>query len=139
MTTRSWPLDMPAETLARLHTDHQRVRALFQHYEHSRDPQLRQQIANQVCVALELQALLEDPRFSPPGAGETGQADDTLDADARATSQHIQQVMSNVRDCDPQDVLFDVHFHDLMDAVSQYMEEAAYAPLLHAAAQRGER
>ena len=65
MTTRPWPLDTPAETLARLHTDHQRVRDLFQHYEHSRDPQLRRQIASQVCVALELQALLED-RASPP-------------------------------------------------------------------------
>ena len=139
MTTRSWPLDMPAETLARLHTDHQRVRALFQHYEHSRDPQLRQQIANQVCVALELQALLEDAGCFPVVADATGQVDAPLGTDARAAHQPIQQVMREVRDCDPHDVLFDVHFHDLMDAVLQHMEEAEHPILPHAAAQWGER
>lgn len=139
MTPCPWPLRKPAEALARLHADHQRVRDLFQHYEHSRDPQLRRQIASQVCVALELQTLLEDPSFSPPGADETGQADDTLGADTRVAHQHIQQVMREVRDCDPHDVLFDVHFHDLMDAVLQHMEEAEHTMLPHAAAPWGER
>ena len=137
MTPRLLPLDKSAEALARLHADHQRVRDLFQHYEHSRDPQLRRQIASQVCVALELQALLEDAGFSPAVADETGQADDTLGADARAAYQHIQQVMRDVRDCDPHNVLFDVHFHDLMDAVSQHMEETEHAMLPHATAQLG--
>ena len=139
MTPCPWPLRKPAEALARLHADYQRVRDLFQHYEHSRNPQLRRQIASQVCVALELQALLEDPSLSPTGADETGQADDTLVAEARVAHQHIQQVMREVRDCDPHDVLFDVHFHDLMDAVLQHMEEAEHPILPHAAAQWGER
>ena len=137
MTPRPQPLDTPAEALARLHADHQRVRDLFQHYEHSRDPQLRRQIASQVCVALELQALLEDAGFFPAVADETGRADDTLGADARAAHQHIQQAMRDVRGCDPHDVLFDVHFHDLMDAVSQHMEEAEHAMLPHATAHSG--
>ena len=139
MTPCPWPLRKPAEALARLHADYQRVRDLFQHYEHSRNPQLRRQIASQVCVALELQALLEDPSLSPAGADETGQADDTLVAEARVAHQHIQQVMREVRDCDPHDVLFDVHFHDLMDAVLQHMDEAEHTMVSHAAAPWGER
>jgi hypothetical protein len=120
-----------------LHTDHQRVRALFQRYEHSRDPHLRRQIASQVCVALELQALLEDAGCVPTVADATGQVDDPLGADARAAHQPIQQVMRAVRGCDPHDVLFDVHFHALMDAVSQHMEDAARPMRPHAAAQPG--
>jgi hypothetical protein len=137
MAPRTGPLHEPAEALAMLHTDKQRVRALFQRYGHSRDPQLRRQIASQVCVALELQALLEDAGCFPAVADATGQVDDPLGADARATHQPIQQVMRAVRGCDPHDVLFDVHFHDLMGAVSQHMEEAEHTMLPHATAHPG--
>ena len=63
----------------------------------------------------------------------------TLGADTRVAHQHIQQVMREVRHCDPHDVLFDVHFHDLMDAVLQHMEEAEHTMVPHAAAPYGER
>ena len=137
MAPRTGPLQEPAEALGMLPADHQRVRALFQFYEHSRDPQLRRQIASQVCVALELQALLEDAGCFPVVADATGQVDDPLGTDVRAAHQPIQHVMRAVRGCDPHDVLFDVHFHDLMDAISQHMEDAEHAMLPHAAAQPG--
>ena len=137
MAPRTGPLHEPAEALAMLPADHQRVRALFQRYEHSRDPQLRRQIASQVCVALELQALLEDAGCFPVVADATGQVDDPLGTDVRAAHQPIQQVMRAVRGCDPHDVLFDVHFHALMDAVAQHMEAAEHARRPQAAAQPG--
>jgi hypothetical protein len=137
MAPRTVPLHEPAEARAMLHAEHQRVRALFQRYEHSRDPHLRRQIASQVCVALELQALLEDAGGVPAVADAPGQVDVPLGADGRAAHQPIQQGMRAVRGGDPHDVLCDVHVHDLMDAVAQHMEDAERLMPPHAAAQPG--
>ena len=73
MAPRTVPLHEPAEARAMLHAEHPWVRALFQRYEHSRDPHLRRQIASQVWVALELQALLDDAGGVPAVADAPGQ------------------------------------------------------------------
>jgi len=71
MAKRMYTLDEPDDAIATLKADHQRVRELFQTYEHTRDPQLKQQIAAQVLVALELYTLLEATVFYPAFTEET--------------------------------------------------------------------
>src|SRR5207253_10176608 len=70
MAKRTSTLDEADDAIAMLKADYQRVGELFQHYEHTRDPHLRQQIAAQVLVALELYALLEETVFYPALAEE---------------------------------------------------------------------
>ena len=67
------PWTKPDDAIATLKADYQRVRELFQTYEHTRDPHLKQQIAAQVFVALELYTLLEETVFYPAFTEETAQ------------------------------------------------------------------
>ena len=47
MAQRMYTLDEPDDAIATLKADHQRVRELFQTYEHTRDPHLKQQIGSE--------------------------------------------------------------------------------------------
>jgi hypothetical protein len=119
-----------------LKTDHQRVRELFQTYEHSHDPHLRQQMASLVCVALELYALLEDTVFSPAVAEETEEEGATLDERAREEHHRIMGLVAELRSCAPDDAVFDARFHELMDSVSQHIHTEEHTILPKAEEQR---
>jgi iron-sulfur cluster repair protein YtfE (RIC family) len=131
MTPQTVPLHDSNGALTMLHADHQRVRDLFQRYEDSRDPHLRQQLAAQVCVALELHALLEETVFYPAVADATEQVWETLAADACEDHQRVRQLMMHLRVCDPTDGQFDTYVHDLMDEVSQHMQKEEQTVLSH--------
>lgn len=120
-----------------LKADHQRVRDLFQHYAHSRDPHLRQQIAAQVFVALELHALLEETVFYPAVAGATDPQGEALVEDAREEHQRVRERIAHLRACDPEDVKFDPCFHDLMDYVCEHIQDEERAMLPKAEEQLG--
>jgi hypothetical protein len=121
MAQRTAMLDEPGETMAMLHTDHQRVRELFQRYAHSRDPHLRHQMAAQVLVALQLYALVEETMFAPTVGEETNQEGAARVEDAREDPQKIRQLMAQLRACDPEDVGSAPRFQDLMDCLSHYV------------------
>jgi hypothetical protein len=120
MTKRTYILDEPEETMAMLKADHQRVRDLFQHYAHTRDPHLRQQMAAHVLVALELYALVEETVFYPAFANEIDHKGKALDKEAREEYQRIRELIAALRTCDSEDVACDPRFHALMDAVAQH-------------------
>jgi hypothetical protein len=121
MTKRTYVLDEPEETMAILKADHQRVRDLFQHYAHTCDPYLRQQMATHVLTALELYALVEATVFSPAFAEETEQEGAVRSAAAREEHQHIRALIAALWTCDPADVACEPRFHALMDAVSPHV------------------
>jgi len=101
--------------MAMLKTAPQQVRELFQTYEHSHDPHLRQQMAALILVALELYALLDETVFSPAIAEETEQ-----EGAARAEHHRIRELMAELRTCD-EDVACDPRFQELMDSVSHHI------------------
>jgi hypothetical protein len=121
MAKRIYILDEPEETMAMLKADHQRVRDLFQHYEHTRDPHLRQQMAAHVLTALELYALVEETVFDPAFAEETEKEGAVLGEEAHEEHQRIRELIAALRTCDPEDVAYDSRFHALMDAVAQHV------------------
>jgi hypothetical protein len=124
MPPRTSLLDEPEETLALREGDHQRVKDLFHHYQRSRDPHQRQQLAAHVFVALELYALVEETMFYPAGAQATAQQGDARDEDAQEELQRIRGLLAQLRACDPKDVGFDPRFQALMDGISHRTEEA---------------
>jgi hypothetical protein len=121
MAKRIYVLDEPEETMAMLKADHQRVRDLFQHYEDTHDPHLRQQMAAHVLVALELYALVEETVCSPSCAEETEKEGAVLREEAREEHQRISELLAALRTCAPEDVAGDARVHALMDAVAQHV------------------
>ena len=138
MAQRIYTLDEPDDAIATLKADHQRVRELFQTYEHTRDPHLKQQIAAQVCVALELYTLLEETVFSPAFPEETAQEGDALGEEAREEHHRVRELIAALRTCAVEDVACEPRFRALMDSVLQHVEEEDHAMLPTAEEQRGE-
>jgi len=120
MAQRTSTLDEPDDAMAMLKTAPQQVRELFQTYEHSHDPHLRQQMAALILVALELYALLDETVFSPAIAEETEQEGAARDEAARAEHHRIRELMAELRTCD-EDVACDPRFQELMDSVSHHI------------------
>lgn len=121
MAKRMYTLDEPDDAIAMLKTAHQRIRALFQTYEHSHDPHLRQHLAAQVFVALELYALWEATVFSPAVAKETDVEGAALGEAAREEHHRVMGLMAELRTCAPNDVACDPRFQELMDSVSHHI------------------
>ena len=121
MAKRMYTLDEPDDAIATLKADHQRVRDLFQTYEHTRDPHLKQQIAAQVCVALELYTLLEETVFSPALTEETAQAGEARGEEAREEHHRVRELIAALRTCEAEDVACDPRFQELMDSVSHHI------------------
>jgi hypothetical protein len=138
MAKRIYTLDEPDDAIATLKADHQRVRELFQTYEHTRDPHLQQQIAAQVWVALELYTLLEETVFSPAFPEETAQEGDALGEEAREEHHRVRELIAALRTCAVEDVACEPRFRALMDSVLQHVEEEDHAMLPTAEEQRGE-
>ena len=107
MAKRMYTLDEPDDAIATLKADHQRVRKLFQTYEHSHDPHLRQQMAAQVLVALELYALWEATVFSPAVAKETDVEGAALGEAAREEHHRVMGLMAALQPCAPNDAACD--------------------------------
>jgi len=121
MAKRIYTLDEPDDAIATLKADHQRVRELFQTYEHTRDPHLKQQIAAQVFVALELYTLLEATVFYPAFTEETAQEEEALGEEAREEHHRVRELIAALRTCDAEDVACDPRFRELMDPVLQHV------------------
>ena len=129
MAKRMYTLDAPDDAMATLKTDHRRVRELFQTYEHTRDPHLQQQIAAQVCVALELYTLWEETVFSPALTEATAPKGKALGEEAREEHHRVRELIAALRTCDAEDVACDPRFRELMDAVLQHVEEEGHGML----------
>ena len=121
MAKRIYTLDEPDDAIATLKADYQRVRELFQTYEHTRDPHLKQQIAAQVLVALELYTLLEATVFYPAFTEETAQEGEALGKDAREAPHSVRELIVALRTCDAEAVACAPPFRELMDSVSQHV------------------
>ncbi len=121
MAKRMYTLDEPDDAIATLKADHQRVRKLFQTYEHTRDPHLKQQIAAQVFVALELYTLLEATVFYPAFTEETAPEGEAVGEVAREEHHRVRELIAALRTCDAEDVACDPRFRELMDPVLQHV------------------
>ena len=130
MPKRPETQSQPHDAMAMLKADHQRVNDLFQQYEQNRDPQGRQQLIAQVLPALELRMLLEDTVFYPAWAEETDEEGEALIEDALQDHQRVRDLMGELQACDPEDVEFDLLFHELLEFVLAQMsqEERALFP-----------
>ena len=112
----------PADAIAMLKADHQRVKDLFAQYEAADNVDIKQTLAEQVFVELEMHAQLEENVFYPAVNEETEEGPELVQ---ESLSEHetvknlIQELRSIAHDTDA----FDAKFQELIQNVEHHVEE----------------
>src|SRR6267143_3539661 len=109
------------DAIAILTADHRQVRALFQQYEDTPDPYLKQIIAEHVFAELTLHMLLEETVFYPAFAEQADEEGKRLVGDALQDHQQLRALMTTLQEIDD-DAAFEARFHALRDHVNQHVE-----------------
>jgi len=127
----------PNDAIAMLQADHRQVRTLFQQYEETPDPYLKQIIAEHVFAELALHALLEETIFYPALIDLTLVEGTQLVDSALQAHQMVRERIADLREIDD-DEAFEARFHALRDDVDQHIEEEESAMFPQAAQALGE-
>jgi len=118
--------------MAILTADHRQVRALFQQYEDTSDPYLKQIIAEYVFAELTLHMLLEETVFYPVFAEQADAEGKRLVDGALQDHQRVGELMADLQEIDD-DAAFEAKFHALREHVDQHIEEEESAMFPQAA------
>ena len=112
----------PDDAIAILTADHRQVRALFQQYEDTSDPYLKQIIAEHVFAELTLHMLLEETVFYPAFAEQADEEGKQLVSEALQDHQQLRDLIATLQDV-AEDEAFETRFHALRDHVEQHFED----------------
>ena len=122
MPTRRNNQEQPADAIALLKADHQRVKDLFAQYEAAANVETKRTLAEQAFVELETHAQLEENVFYPAVNEDTDEGPALVQ---ESLSEHemvktlIQELRSMAHDTDA----FDAKFQELIQNVSHHVEE----------------
>ena len=112
----------PADAIAMLKADHQKVRNLFQEYEAASDPRAKREIAAEACVELEMHAQLEENVFYPAVNEETDEGPELV-KESLEEHQTMKALIKSLRDMGPDNKAFDTKFKELIQNVEHHVEE----------------
>ena len=130
MPSRRNDQDQPADAIAMLKADHQRVKDLFVQYEAADNVATKRTLADQVFVELETHAQLEENIFYPSVNEETEEGQELV---KESLQEHatVKQLIQELRQMGPQSNDFDTKFYELMHNVEHHVqeEEAEMFPL----------
>ena len=112
----------PADAIAMLKADHQRVRDLFKEYEAASDPSAKREIAEEACAELEIHAQLEENVFYPAVNEETDEGPELV-KESLEEHQTVKALIQELRHMGPDDKTFDAKFKELMRNVEHHVEE----------------
>ena len=119
----------PADAIAMLKADHQRIRELCAHYEATTNPDAQWTIAEDVLGALDVHAQLEEQVFYPAVADQSDEGE-RLAQGSLEEHQILKHLMQELRGMGPHVPGFDAKFRDLIQNVADHVadEEAALFP-----------
>jgi hemerythrin-like domain-containing protein len=122
MPSRQNDQEQPADAIAMLKADHQRVKDLFTQYEATSNPETKRTLADEVFVELETHAQLEENIFYPSVNEETEEGPELV---KESLQEHatVKQLIAELRQMGPQNNGFDAKFHELMHNVEHHVEE----------------
>ena len=122
MPSRRNDHEQPADAIAMLKADHQRVKDLFTQYEAAENVETKRTLAEEAFRELETHAQLEESVFYPAVNEET---DEGLALVKESLSEHetmkslIQELRSMAHDADE----FEAKFQELIQNVAHHVEE----------------
>jgi hemerythrin-like domain-containing protein len=122
MPSRQNDQAQPADAIALLKADHQRVRDLFAQYEAADKVEMKRTLADQVFLELETHAQLEENIFYPAVHEGTDEGPDLVKESVQehqTVKNLIQELRSMAHDTDE----FDAKFQELIQNVEHHVEE----------------
>ena len=130
MPTRRNNHEQPADAIAMLKADHQRVRDLFAQYEAAENVESKRTLAEHVFVELETHAQLEENIFYP-AVNEGTDAGPDLVKDSMQEHQTVKQLIQELQGMAHDTDEFDAKFQELIQHVGHHVaeEESAMFPL----------
>ena len=112
----------PADAIAMLKADHQRVKDLFAQYEAADNVNTKRTLADQVFRELDTHTQLEENVFYPTVNEETD-AGPELVKDSLEEHQTMKQLMMELRDMAYDTDAFETKFRALLRTVAHHVEE----------------
>jgi hemerythrin-like domain-containing protein len=130
MPTRRNNQEQPADAIAMLKADHQRVRDLFTQYEAAENVETKRTLAEHVFVELETHAQLEENIFYP-AVNEGTDAGPDLVKDSVQEHQTMKNLIQELQGMAHDTDEFDAKFQELIQHVGHHVaeEESAMFPL----------
>jgi hemerythrin-like domain-containing protein len=122
MPSRLNDQEQPADAIALLKEDHQRVRDLFTQYEAANNTEARWTLAEEIFIELETHAQLEENVFYPAVNEETEEGPQLV-KDSLHEHAMVKQFMQELRQMGPHHKQFDAKFRVLMGHVEHHVEE----------------
>ena len=120
----------PADAIAMLKADHQRVKDLFAQYENTIDRVIKRTLAEQVFRALDTHAQLEENVFYPTVNEETDEGPELV-KESLEEHETMKQLILELQDMAQDTDAFDTKFQALIQHVAHHVkkEEAEMFPL----------
>ena len=112
----------PADAIALLKADHQRVKDLFAQYEAANNVETKRTLAEQVFTELDMHAQLEENVFYPTVNEETDEGPELV---KESLSEHatVKTLMQALRSMAHDTEEFDAKFQELIQDVAHHVEE----------------
>jgi hemerythrin-like domain-containing protein len=130
MPSRQNDYAQPADAIALLKADHQRIKALFAHYEAAENVKAKRTLAEHVFGELEMHAQLEEHFFYPAVHDATEEGPE-LAKEGLTAHETVKYLIQELRGMVDDAEAFDAKFHELIQHVAHHVEEeeAAMFPL----------
>ncbi len=112
------------DAIAMLTNDHREVKELFEQYDKlgERASVKKRNLADDICMALTLHAMVEEEIFYPALRGAVKQATDLLD-EAQVEHASAKDLIAQIREMDPDDELFDAKVKVLGEQIAHHVKE----------------
>jgi hemerythrin superfamily protein len=120
--TKYKSLVQPADAIEMLKADHRRVLNLFQHYEETNDQALKQRMAEEIFVELDLHTQLEEAVFYPAYEEETNRIGQELVEASVEQHQEIEVLVEELRGLEDDHETFGAKFQELRTKVEQHVQ-----------------
>lgn len=129
----------PANIIAMLKTDHEKVRELFRQYKTARDlHRQKKNIAERVFSELEIHTRLEEEIFYPALQARADQGNMALITESVREHKMAGNLIRELKALDPEDVQYEAKFALLTELIENHIEEEEGEMLLHAEEKLGD-
>ena len=111
----------PQDAVALLKADHAQVKAWFAEFEKTRSSAKKQNLATEICLALEVHAEIEEEIFYPAFLAAT--KDQDMHHEAIVEHDSAKKLIAEIEASSPSDEYFDSKVHVLSEMIKHHVKE----------------
>jgi hypothetical protein len=109
------------DAIALLKADHRQVEEWFEQFEKTRSDERKQQLANQICKALEVHTTIEEELFYPAFLEATEEED--MHHEAAIEHDGAKKLIAEIEGSSPKDEYFDARVKVLSEMIKHHVKE----------------